>query len=81
MVMRNDPQRDVLAQKATVFCTKISPKIRAIRGRWEALLTTTVPNLGDILPYGNLGIAELPTHSNSYLLRMISVRYRVSGLS
>ena len=38
-------------------------------------------NLSDILTYGYLGFKELTMHSESCLLRMISVRYRVFKLS
>ena len=37
------------------------------------MLTTMVPNPGDLLSYGYLGIVELPSHSNLCPSRMISL--------
>jgi hypothetical protein len=80
MVVSNDPQPDVLAQKQRYLHQNI-PKIRAMPTLLGTLLTTTVSNLGGLLSHGHVGIEELLNHSNAYPLRIINVRYRASGLS
>jgi hypothetical protein len=81
VVVSNGPQRGDIALILGGFWGKIPLLFVALSPRWGPLLTTTVPNLGDLLSYGYLGIEELPTHSNTCPSRNVNVRSRYFRLS
>ena len=81
MGVRYDPRRDDEPLYLGGFCGKNTVAFGDISACLRSLLSTMMSNLGDLLSHGHVGIEELPNHSNAYPLRIISVRYRASGLS
>jgi len=81
MGVRYDPRRDDEPLYLGGFWGRIPLLLVIFPACLRSLLSTMMSNLGDLFSHGHVGIEELPNHSNAYPLRIISVRYRASGLS